>query len=39
MRNAAPWTTTADNKFRDVARVTENPTTKLLAEGLTGTLA
>lgn len=35
MSNAAPWTTTATNKFREVARSTENPTTKLLAEGLT----
>jgi hypothetical protein len=26
---------TAGNKFREVARSTENPTTKLLAEGLT----
>ena len=26
---------TAGNKFREVARTTENPTTKLLAEGLT----
>ena len=35
MSNAAPWATTAGNKFREVARSTENPTTKLLAEGLT----
>jgi len=35
MSNAAPWATTAGNKFREVARTTENPTTKLLAEGLT----
>lgn len=35
MSNAAPWATTAGNKFRDVARTSENPTTKLLAEGLT----
>jgi hypothetical protein len=35
MSNAAPWASTAGNKFRDVARSTENPTTKLLAEGLT----
>jgi hypothetical protein len=33
--NAAPWASTAGNKFREVARTTENPTTKLLAEGLT----
>jgi hypothetical protein len=31
----APWASTAGNKFREVARTTENPTTKLLAEGLT----
>jgi hypothetical protein len=35
MSNAAPWATTAGNKFREVAKNTENPTTKLLAEGLT----
>ena len=35
MSNAAPWASTAGNKFREVARSTENPTTKLLAEGLT----
>ena len=35
MSNAAPWATTAGNKFREAARSTENPTTKLLAEGLT----
>ncbi len=35
MSNAAPWTTTAGNKFREAARSTENPTAKLLAEGLT----
>jgi hypothetical protein len=33
--NAAPWAVTAGNKFREVARSTDNPTTKLLAEGLT----
>jgi hypothetical protein len=33
--NAAPWASTAGNKFREVARSTENPTSKLLAEGLT----
>lgn len=35
MGNAATWATSAGNKFREVARTTENPTTKLLAEGLT----
>jgi hypothetical protein len=35
MSNAAPWASTASNKFREVARSTENPATKLLAEGLT----
>jgi hypothetical protein len=35
MSNAAPWATTAGNKFREVVRTAENPTTKLLAEGLT----
>ena len=35
MSNAAPWAATAGNKFRELARSTENPTTKLLAEGLT----
>ena len=35
MSNAAPWTSTAGNKFRAVARSTETPATKLLAEGLT----
>ena len=35
MSNAAPWATTAGNKFREAARSTENPTIKLLAEGLT----
>jgi hypothetical protein len=35
MSNAAPWAVTAGNKFRELARSTENPTTKLLAEGLT----
>jgi len=35
MSNAPPWAVTAGNKFREVARATENPTTKLLAEGLT----
>jgi hypothetical protein len=35
MSNAAPWATTAGNKFREAARTTDNPTTKLIAEGLT----
>lgn len=35
MSNAASWAASAGNKFREVARTTENPTTKLLAEGLT----
>ena len=35
MSNAAPWAATASNKFREAARSTENPTTKLLADGLT----
>jgi hypothetical protein len=34
MSNAASWAATAGNKFREVSRSTENPTTKLLAEGL-----
>lgn len=35
MSNAAPWAATAGTKFRGVACITENPTTTLLAEGLT----
>jgi hypothetical protein len=35
MSNAAPWASTAGNKFREVARTTGNAATKLLAEGLT----
>lgn len=35
MSNAAPWASTAGNKFREVARSTENGTTNILAEGLT----
>jgi hypothetical protein len=35
MSNSAQWAVSAGNKFREVARSTENPTTKLLAEGLT----
>lgn len=35
MSNAAPWAATASNKFREAARSTDNPTTKLLAEGMT----
>jgi hypothetical protein len=34
MSNAASWAISAGNKFREVARTTENPTTRLLAEGL-----
>lgn len=29
------WAGSAGNKFREVARTTDNPTTKVLAEGLT----
>jgi hypothetical protein len=35
MSNAAQWAISAANKFREVARTRKNPTTKLLAEGLT----
>jgi translation initiation factor 2B subunit (eIF-2B alpha/beta/delta family) len=35
MSDAASWAVSAANKFREVARTTENPTTTLLAEGLT----
>lgn len=35
MSNASPWASTAGNKFREVARTAENPSLKLLAEGLT----
>jgi hypothetical protein len=35
MSNSATWAISAANKFREVTRTTENPTTKLLAEGLT----
>jgi hypothetical protein len=35
MSNAAPWASTAGNKSRAVARTTDNPSTKLLAERLT----
>jgi hypothetical protein len=35
MSNSAHWAVSAGNKFREVARTTENPTTKALAEGLT----
>jgi hypothetical protein len=35
MSTAASWASTAGNKFCEVARTTENPATKLLAEGLT----
>jgi hypothetical protein len=34
MSNAAPWASTAGNKFREAARKSENPTTKLLVGGL-----
>jgi uncharacterized protein YukE len=35
MSNAASWAGTAGNKFRQVARTSDDGTTKLLAEGLT----
>jgi hypothetical protein len=35
MSNAAHRAVSAGNKLREVVRTTENPTTKLLAEGLT----
>jgi hypothetical protein len=35
MSNEATWAGSASNRFREVARTTKNPTTKLLAEGLT----
>jgi hypothetical protein len=35
MSSSSAWAVSAGNKFREVARTTENPTTKLLAEGLT----
>jgi hypothetical protein len=35
MSNAAQWAISTANKFRQVVRTTKNPTTKLLAEGLT----
>ena len=35
MSNSAHSAASAGNKLREVARTTENPTTKLLAEGLT----
>jgi hypothetical protein len=35
MSNSAHWAISAANKFREVTRTTENPTIKLLAEGLT----
>jgi hypothetical protein len=34
MGNSAQWAISASNKFREVARTTENATTKLLAEEL-----
>jgi hypothetical protein len=33
--NSAHWAAAAGNKFREVAKTTENPTAKLPAEGLT----
>jgi hypothetical protein len=35
MSNSAHWAVSAGNKFREVARTAENPTTRLLADGLT----
>jgi hypothetical protein len=35
MSNAAAWAGTASNKFRQAARESTNPTTVLIAEGLT----
>jgi hypothetical protein len=35
MSSSVQWAVSASNKFREVARTTDNPTTKLLAEGLT----
>jgi hypothetical protein len=35
MSNATHWAVSAANKFREVQRSPENPTTNLLAEGLT----
>jgi hypothetical protein len=35
MSNSATWAISAANKFREVTRTTDNPTTKALAEGLT----
>jgi hypothetical protein len=35
MRTAAEWAAGAENKFRQAARESTNPTTVLLAEGLT----
>jgi hypothetical protein len=35
MSNAASWAVSAGNKFREVARTTDNPTTVMLAEGPT----
>jgi hypothetical protein len=35
MSNAAHWAASAGNKFREVARTSDNPTTVMLAEGLT----
>jgi hypothetical protein len=35
MSTAASWAATAENTFRQVTRESTNPTTVLLAEGLT----
>lgn len=35
MSNAAMWAGTAGNKFRQAAKTSTDPATKLLAEGLT----
>jgi hypothetical protein len=35
MSNAASWAGTAGNKFRQAAKASNDPTAKLLAEGLT----
>ncbi|MDT5094372.1 MAG: hypothetical protein QOH60_3735 [Mycobacterium sp.] len=39
MGDASVWASTASNKFREVQRTSTNPTTKLLAEGLTALAA
>jgi hypothetical protein len=35
MSNAAHWAVSAANKFREAGRASDNPTTVMLAEGLT----